>query len=352
MLIERWRKKHKQQPDGKEEKQSTEQARRKKMSRAHDKVLEYMLILMDLGGARGFVYGIIPEKGKPVSGASDNLRGWWKEKEMKLYMELHPDAPQLTLHKEAATSSSSSAKYDVDIEDDAFYAGVTDGGLLDDSDDDREERLIALPPNNIKLKQGSQERVVANESQQIPRKNRSVWQNPLQSVVFMDQNSLQQPPIEDSDPAQQQPDAYLNADLQTLSVGLNCLLAMPGVEQSGLQQSALNPNTLLQTPNVGTNCLLPKSSMEQNFLQQPATMNLYPLLQKPAIDTNSSYDQAGQGIEVVRPPRYFPAQTITSESTFKKQPGGFDGNFIYDSPSNFTDPGGSLIRKDDSSWFF
>ncbi|XP_038988595.1 protein ETHYLENE-INSENSITIVE 3-like 1a [Phoenix dactylifera] len=50
------------------------------MSRAHDKVLEYMLILMDLGGARGFVYGIIPEKGKLVSGVSDNLRGWWKEK--------------------------------------------------------------------------------------------------------------------------------------------------------------------------------------------------------------------------------------------------------------------------------
>ena len=26
------------------------------------------------------VYGISPDKGKPVSGASDNLRGWWKER--------------------------------------------------------------------------------------------------------------------------------------------------------------------------------------------------------------------------------------------------------------------------------
>lgn len=41
---------------------------KKKMSRAQDRVLEYMLILMDFGGAQGFVHGIIPEKGKPVSG--------------------------------------------------------------------------------------------------------------------------------------------------------------------------------------------------------------------------------------------------------------------------------------------
>ncbi|XP_010931518.2 protein ETHYLENE-INSENSITIVE 3-like 1a [Elaeis guineensis] len=508
MLIERRRRKLQQQPHGKEEKHSTEQARRKKMSRAHDKVLEYMLTLMDLGGARGFVYGIIPEKGKPVTGASDNLRGWWKEKvrfdhngpvaaeryrlehnipshgtytsvsipqllmgfqdstlgsllsslmqqceppqrrfpldrqvpppwwptmeedwwpqlglsrgqgpvpyrkphdlkkawkvsvliaviknispdfdhiqrtlhksrclqdkmsakertlwssvlhqEIKLYMELHPDAPQLTLHKEAVTSSSSSTKYDVDIEDDAFYAGVTDGGLVD-TDDDRKEGLMALPPNNNKLQQGSQESV-ADELQQIPSKNGSVWENPLQSVLMdqktgVDQNSLQQPPVEDSGPAQQRPTVYLNAVLQTPSVGLNRLLAMPGlvVEQSCLQQSVLNPNTILQTPHVGTNYLLPKSRMEQNCLQQPATTNLYPLLQKPAIDTNSSYDHAGQGIEAVRPPQCFPAQTIASESVFKNQPSGFGGDFIYDSPFNFTNQGGSLIRKDDSSWFF
>lgn len=54
-------------------------ARRKKMSRAHDGILKYMLKLMDACNAQGFVYGIIPEKGKPVGGSSDNLRSWWKD---------------------------------------------------------------------------------------------------------------------------------------------------------------------------------------------------------------------------------------------------------------------------------
>ncbi|KAJ4724178.1 ETHYLENE INSENSITIVE 3-like 3 protein [Melia azedarach] len=61
-------------------KQTTDQARRKKMSRAQDGILKYMLKLMEVCKARGFVYGIIPEKGKPVSGSSDNIRAWWKEK--------------------------------------------------------------------------------------------------------------------------------------------------------------------------------------------------------------------------------------------------------------------------------
>lgn len=60
--------------------QSTDQARRKKMSRAQDGILKYMLKLMEVCKARGFVYGIIPEKGKPVSGSSDNIRAWWKER--------------------------------------------------------------------------------------------------------------------------------------------------------------------------------------------------------------------------------------------------------------------------------
>ncbi|KAL8227244.1 hypothetical protein R6Q57_017076 [Mikania cordata] len=61
-------------------KQTSDQARRKKMSRAQDGILKYMLKVMEDCKARGFVYGIVPEKGKPVSGSSDNLRAWWKEK--------------------------------------------------------------------------------------------------------------------------------------------------------------------------------------------------------------------------------------------------------------------------------
>ncbi|XP_076890870.1 ETHYLENE INSENSITIVE 3-like 1 protein [Bidens hawaiensis] len=63
----------------KKQQQSQEQARRKKMSRAQDGILKYMLKMMEVCNAQGFVYGIIPENGKPVSGASDNLRAWWKE---------------------------------------------------------------------------------------------------------------------------------------------------------------------------------------------------------------------------------------------------------------------------------
>jgi ethylene-insensitive protein 3 len=72
--------KGKEGADNAKQRQSQEQARRKKMSRAQDGILKYMLKMMEVCKAQGFVYGIIPEKGKPVSGASDNLRAWWKEK--------------------------------------------------------------------------------------------------------------------------------------------------------------------------------------------------------------------------------------------------------------------------------
>ncbi|GLJ06302.1 hypothetical protein SUGI_0035820 [Cryptomeria japonica] len=65
--------------DNAKERQSQEQAKRKKMSRAQDGILKYMLKMVEVCKAQGFVYGIISEKGKAVTGASDNLRAWWKE---------------------------------------------------------------------------------------------------------------------------------------------------------------------------------------------------------------------------------------------------------------------------------
>ncbi|XXG50801.1 hypothetical protein AAC387_Pa02g4727 [Persea americana] len=59
---------------------SQEQALRKKMARAQDGILKYMLKMMEVCKAQGFVYGIVLENGKAVGGASDNLRSWWKEK--------------------------------------------------------------------------------------------------------------------------------------------------------------------------------------------------------------------------------------------------------------------------------
>ncbi|WCJ31847.1 Ethylene insensitive 3 family protein [Euphorbia peplus] len=57
-----------------------EASRKKKMSRAQDSILKYMTKIMEECKAQGFVYGIVPEKGKPVTGCSDSLREWWKTK--------------------------------------------------------------------------------------------------------------------------------------------------------------------------------------------------------------------------------------------------------------------------------
>ena len=62
-----------------ETKKVSDLALRKRIARAHDGILRYMLKLMEVCNARGFVYGIIPNEGKPVSGASDNIRAWWKD---------------------------------------------------------------------------------------------------------------------------------------------------------------------------------------------------------------------------------------------------------------------------------
>ncbi|KAH0923070.1 hypothetical protein HID58_023088 [Brassica napus] len=48
-----------------------EASRRKKMARSQDSVLKYMMKIMEVCKARGFVYGIVPEKGKPISDDED-----------------------------------------------------------------------------------------------------------------------------------------------------------------------------------------------------------------------------------------------------------------------------------------
>ncbi|XP_051145201.1 protein ETHYLENE-INSENSITIVE 3-like 1a [Andrographis paniculata] len=58
---------------------SEEQSKKKKLARVHDGILRYMLKMMEVCDAQGFVFGFIPENGKPITGASDNLRAWWKD---------------------------------------------------------------------------------------------------------------------------------------------------------------------------------------------------------------------------------------------------------------------------------
>jgi ethylene-insensitive protein 3 len=59
---------------------TSEKVKRKRMSRAIDKILKTMVKLVNQCNIEGFVYGIIPEDGKPISAASENLHYWWKEK--------------------------------------------------------------------------------------------------------------------------------------------------------------------------------------------------------------------------------------------------------------------------------
>nr|AOS89825.1 ethylene insensitive 3-like 1 [Phalaenopsis aphrodite subsp. formosana] len=56
-----------------------QQTRRKKLSRVRDSLIKYMLQLTDECKAQGYVYGIISETGKTITGSSDNLRAWWKD---------------------------------------------------------------------------------------------------------------------------------------------------------------------------------------------------------------------------------------------------------------------------------
>ncbi|KAK7305998.1 hypothetical protein VNO77_43912 [Canavalia gladiata] len=77
VLLQKMKEKREKEVPDQEAKQ--EASRRKKMSRAQDSVLKYMVKIMEVCNAQGFVYGIIPEKGKPVSGSSDSLREWWKD---------------------------------------------------------------------------------------------------------------------------------------------------------------------------------------------------------------------------------------------------------------------------------
>ncbi|VVB16022.1 unnamed protein product [Arabis nemorensis] len=57
-----------------------EHSSKRMMYKTQDGVLKYMSKAMERCKAQGFVYGIVLENGKTVTGSSDNLREWWKDK--------------------------------------------------------------------------------------------------------------------------------------------------------------------------------------------------------------------------------------------------------------------------------
>ena len=50
------------------------------MAKAQDSILKYMVKIMEVCKGQGFIYGIVPERGKPMTGSFDSLCQWWKEK--------------------------------------------------------------------------------------------------------------------------------------------------------------------------------------------------------------------------------------------------------------------------------
>ncbi|KAL0823930.1 hypothetical protein Bca101_047607 [Brassica carinata] len=57
-----------------------EDSTKRMMYQAQDGILKYMSKAMERCKAQGFVYGIVFENGKTVTGSSDNLREWWKDR--------------------------------------------------------------------------------------------------------------------------------------------------------------------------------------------------------------------------------------------------------------------------------
>ncbi|CAN8300917.1 unnamed protein product [Cochlearia groenlandica] len=60
--------------------ESHEQSNKRMMYKAQDWILKHMSKAMEQCKAQGFVYGMVFENGKTVTGSSDNLREWWKDK--------------------------------------------------------------------------------------------------------------------------------------------------------------------------------------------------------------------------------------------------------------------------------
>ncbi|KAM7257235.1 hypothetical protein ACFE04_012976 [Oxalis oulophora] len=123
-----------------------EKRRRKKMSRAHDGMLRNMLKMMDVCKAQGFVYGIIPENGKPMTGASDNLREWWQET-----VRFVQNGPAAVLKYEDKNSTRG-GKREIDLASPVYPPPMDDGLIIieDDSEDDMVGRKDEFEdPNNI-----------------------------------------------------------------------------------------------------------------------------------------------------------------------------------------------------------
>ncbi|KAL1805156.1 hypothetical protein ACET3Z_028224 [Daucus carota] len=138
--------------DSAKQHQSEEQARRKKMSRIEEGFLNNMVKMMEVCNAQGFVYGIIPENGKPVIGAFDSLCEWWKDK-VSFILILSHLKPVIAYHESFLICETSD--YDLDeVEDiekiDVEECQAHDANLFNLRNDVLKNRPIVPPPALVK----------------------------------------------------------------------------------------------------------------------------------------------------------------------------------------------------------
>ncbi|XP_050909795.1 ETHYLENE INSENSITIVE 3-like 1 protein [Lathyrus oleraceus] len=100
----------------------SEPERKRLMSKAIDNILKNMVKLVNVCNVDGFVYGIVPENGKPISGASENLRYWWKE---KVKFDRNGPAAIVRYKQEHVFNVNGSKKYVVEFKEDNYFKSKT-----------------------------------------------------------------------------------------------------------------------------------------------------------------------------------------------------------------------------------
>ncbi|RYR42618.1 hypothetical protein Ahy_A08g039074 [Arachis hypogaea] len=265
---------------------TTDQARRKKMSRAQDGILKYMLKLMEVCKARGFVYGIIPEKGKPVSGSSDNIRAWWKEKvkfdkngpaaitkyEAEcLAMNVPPTVP--AENKQPAASSDSN--YDVD--------GVDDGAGSVSSKEDRRNQVTDAEPSDNSRRNSIQEK---DQAEKQPRRKRPrLRSNTTNKLPPQPHNeTLQVEPVSTL-PSENQTEAQVVGQIHGNEQGNDTDTSMRLVDRGPEVPAQLPATGFDHFSYLHSNNLVPSESMYMSGRQLH-----YPEVQNPDMHQGTNYN--------------------------------------------------------------
>ncbi|WJX30983.1 hypothetical protein P8452_19466 [Trifolium repens] len=151
-----------------------EKMKRKTMFRAQDGVLGYMLKMMEVCNAHGFVYGIVLEDGRTVSGSSENLRAWWKE---EVKFDKNSSAAISKYDEENGISSMNEANLPHD-----------DGSALVESDG--ELRQVQVQPNSNSDDVSPMNNLVESDGEwrqvQVQPKFNSVDVSPMNNLVQSD----------------------------------------------------------------------------------------------------------------------------------------------------------------------